>query len=151
MLVYCLLHDVGEMAGDIPYPGKQFNPDLKFSMDRLEAEYRTNMVTKFGMPELPGLTGFEHMAFKTCEYLEMWEYGLQEQNLGNKYAQVIAQRMIIQASVMMERLPAAGPFNPDLRPAFKRYVAARVAHEMGTVDHTREKQRGESAKEDQRD
>lgn len=139
LLVHCLMHDLGEMTGDIPYPGKLRNPDLKAAKDRLENENVAQQCESWFMRPPSALSDYEKHVFKTCEYIEMWEYGLQEQNTGNKYGQIIAHRCIIQASAHVERLPGASAAGPDLRPAFKRYVARRTEHELGMTTVTREK------------
>lgn len=137
LLIHCLLHDVGEMAGDVPYPGKKNNPALKQAMDALEDEYHGQMTERWDLPGPVALPEYEERVFKLCEYVEMWEYGLQEQNLGNRYAAVIAMRMLLAASALLEWLvPPSGDY-PDLRPAVRRYVERRREHENGGVERTK--------------
>lgn len=133
ILVHALFHDIDEMNGDLPWPMKANDPVLKARMDLAGVRTRAAM-NKWGVPTHTILNEFEHNFFKTCEYIEMWEYGLSEQNLGNKYAAVVAQRMILCASASMEKLatPPDGDY-PNLVPAIKQYVDEREKQERHQV------------------
>lgn len=128
MLVHAVTHDVGEMAGDIQYPYKRNNPELKVIMDRIEDDVKNVMALKFGMPPRAMLSTFELTVFKIVEYVEMWEQGLVEVGMGNKYARIIVARCILAASELMGSLVVEG--NCDPRPSIKRYVDTRTALEM---------------------
>lgn len=123
VMTYALFHDVGEMAGDLPWPSKRNNPDVKRGMDAAEQQVRVNMRLHWGQPVLPDLSPTEHDFFKMCENLEMWEYGLQERNMGNKYGTVVATRMLLAASDVMSRLPQ------DIKSSALRYVKLRSEQE----------------------
>lgn len=131
LLVHAVLHDVGEMAGDVPWPGKKNDPVLKERHDAAERVVHENMSREWCLPPAVVLGDYEHGVFKLCEYIEMWEWGLHEQNLGNRYGAVVALRMLMAASVIVDRLePPSGDY-PDLRPAVRRYVERRKMHENG--------------------
>ena len=131
LFMAALYHDVGEMAGDIPWPGKRNDPDLKVKMDAAEARIHDGMSTSWGMPaRITNLPHFEERVLKLCDNLEMWEFGLVEQNMGNAYAAVVAMRMLLASSEILETLLPHDNY-PDLRPAFKKYVELRKQQERG--------------------
>jgi 5'-deoxynucleotidase YfbR-like HD superfamily hydrolase len=85
VLYYCLNHDAGELwAGDLPFGVKQHVPGLKEAMRVAEA---------IGLKKLdimlPDLTELECAQVKVCDLLEMFECGIIEMNMGNKYAEPI--------------------------------------------------------------
>jgi 5'-deoxynucleotidase YfbR-like HD superfamily hydrolase len=130
MLVHATLHDVGEMAGDIPYPGKRNDPVLKDRMDAAERAVHYRMTERWRLPSPAILSHYEEKVFKCIEYIEMWEYGLQEQNLGNKYGAVVSLRMIVAANALIDALvPTRG--DPDIRPSIRKYVDERKRQEWG--------------------
>lgn len=130
MLVHAVTHDMGEMAGDIQYPFKVKYPMLKSQMIEIEMGVRRGMSATIGMPPETVLGEYELMVFKIVESLEMWEYGLREQGLGNKYARIIALRNILAASQLIEMITdeMRGSM-PDVRPAVKSYVNRRTEWE----------------------
>ena len=127
LLTHAMFHDVGEMAGDIPYPFKRNDPVLKDRMDAAEAGVRAEMAV-WGVPPTVVMSHYEERVFKTCEFIDMWECGLHEMNLGNKYGQVVAMRCILAASALSDSLEPP-PGQPDLRPAIRRYVDKRQQQE----------------------
>lgn len=83
---YIVHHDSAELkVGDPPFPLKANNPDLKAIYDRLEDEAMLEMRGE----ALPGLPPEEKTRIKICDLLEMWEFGEQEQMMGNRYAEPI--------------------------------------------------------------
>lgn len=123
LLVHAVFHDIEEPAGDIPYPFKKDNPGLKREYDEVARKVRRVMVEDHGIPGPIALDEFEEKFFKMCEFIEMWEFGLSEVNMGNQYAVIIAERCI----------QAANKILPDLHPSVqehaKRYVANRMKQE----------------------
>ena len=87
-LRYALHHDTGEVAtGDIPFPVKREQPEVKAIMDRLEDEALA--VMGIVQPEIPAHWRWR---IKVADMLEMWEFGLDELCLGNKMAKPIVAR-----------------------------------------------------------
>lgn len=123
MMHYAVLHDVGEMAGDVPWPGKRNSTALKECMDVAEHNIRAGMTEWWGQPALPLLTEQERDFFKMCECIEMWEFGLQERSMGNRYGTVVAQRMLLAACEYSDRLPTA------IAAAASRYITTRMEQE----------------------
>ena len=123
LMHYAVLHDVGEMAGDIPWPGKRNSRRLKEAMDEAEKRVRGDMVRKWNLPSLPVLTDAERAFFKCCECLEMWEFGMQERSMGNRYGTVIEARMIADAMGYLHELPT------DTIERVQQYVERRTAQE----------------------
>lgn len=133
LLVHAILHDIGEMAGDLPYPVKKNDPVLKERMCHAETAQHVKMSRIWGLPTPVKLTPFEENFFKLCESLEMWEFGLSERNMGNRYATIIHTRMLLQASQRMgilEHLPFAdAQVSRDIRARVEHYVAKRREQE----------------------
>lgn len=94
MLQYALMHDMGEVkTGDVPYPFKADHPNVAVEFDQAEAEAIEDMQKVFGCPVLPTLSDFELTIIKICDYIDMWEWGLEEINLGNRFAEAVCVRM----------------------------------------------------------
>lgn len=126
LLIHAVLHDIGEMAGDLPYPSKKNDPALKERMNIAEMRVHRKMSEKFMLPSAVFLNEYDQIFFKFCEYLEMWEHCLQEQNMGNKYATVMATRMLIAASTLM------GKLTQYHQTQARRYIELRQAQESET-------------------
>lgn len=96
MFAYIVVHDVGELhTGDAPYPVKGRNPALKAEMDRLEQNGLEDMATTWGLSlSAATITNREAIIIKACELVEMYEWGLEELNLGNRYAWLVANRCL---------------------------------------------------------
>lgn len=130
MLVHAVTHDMGEMAGDIQYPYKQKFPALKPLMDSIEDSVLDVMREKLGAPPEVLLTEYELTIFKIVEYVEMWEYGVNEQRMGNSYATIISNRCLLAAADLMNSLdPFRNHGSHDVRPAIKRYIDNRAQWE----------------------
>lgn len=123
LLVYAVSHDMGEMAGDIPYPFKAKNPALGEQHKRVEAGVISQMCDDWDYPRPPVLSLDEENFFKACEYIEMWEWGLTEQNMGNQYGKLVAERCILQASNRYLKL------SPEIQDRFKKYTRKRMEQE----------------------
>lgn len=92
VLVHCLVHDAGEVAvGDVPYPAKTLDAEMGLRFSRLEGEARQEM-ENMGLTRSQLLSADEHKIFKMCEFVEMWEWGLHEVQMGNGYAALVARR-----------------------------------------------------------
>lgn len=89
-ILYAEFHDTPEVAtGDPPYPIKADNPDLKSGFDRLEHEAAEVMdIAQHLCPD-----AHWRNRVKLCDVLEMWEFGLDEQALGSRFAGPIVRRM----------------------------------------------------------
>lgn len=81
---YIVYHDAGELrVGDPPFPVKLENRDFSDAHKRVE---KLALVEMLGGRGLPDLTVGEATRVKFCDLAEMWEFGLHERLLGNKYA-----------------------------------------------------------------
>jgi len=105
LLLHAVTHDVGEMAGDVPYPFKKNSPELKFWMAQAEGKVHESMTARWRLPPAPEMPEMYHRFFKMCEYIEMWEFGLQELNMGNLYGKIVATRMQLAASTLIGHMP----------------------------------------------
>lgn len=93
VLVHALIHDVGEVAtGDLPFPTKLRNPQLKKIMDEAENGAHLSMCFPWGLPKPQTLDPKEKSVFKVADYIEMWEWAIDEMCLGNQMAKVVRDR-----------------------------------------------------------
>jgi hypothetical protein len=87
LTTYFIWHDAGELAcGDLPFPVKANNPELKEAMDMLEDEAVEKMAG--GKPNNI-LSAKLKIRAKACDLIDMHECGLTEVAMGNKFAQPI--------------------------------------------------------------
>lgn len=90
VMSHILYHDMSEIAtGDIPFPVKKKNSDLKKIMDRLEAEQAEAMGWD---------TGHEfddkiRIRIKLCDLCEMYEFAVHERRLGNTLAREVQENV----------------------------------------------------------
>lgn len=85
---YILWHDAAEIVtGDLPFPVKVNNQDLKQACDRIEADALSKMQVI-----LPQLTSEQKKRVKLCDILEMWEYGIEEFQRGNQFSIPVIKR-----------------------------------------------------------
>lgn len=105
LILHCMTHDVGEsVSGDPPYPIKALNVDLKKACDRIEREAHLMMTVDWYLPSATLLSDFESHVFKICEFVEMWEWGLFEQSLGNQNAELVVMRCLEGVNTRIETL-----------------------------------------------
>lgn len=85
---YIQFHDAGEIKwGDLPYPAKSNNPEIKKAFDETE-----DMALREMGVQLSPLFPEEKARIKIADLLEMWEYGQHEMALGNRLAFPIVER-----------------------------------------------------------
>jgi 5'-deoxynucleotidase YfbR-like HD superfamily hydrolase len=106
LLEHALFHDVGEVqTGDVPFPVKAQNAELKRIMTEMEFDAHRTMALDWGIPEPAHLPNAdEKRVFKLCEFLEMWEWGLAEREMGNRRATLVVTRCIEQVWRLTEEL-----------------------------------------------
>jgi len=84
-----MFHDVGEViSGDVPYPTKAENPVLKKEVDRIEKEFIDAHVPGPSHPARQECL----TQIKVCDLIEMYEFGIQEEMLGSRYAGPIVRQ-----------------------------------------------------------
>lgn len=95
-VIYSIVfHDVGETkTGDMPYPIKRDNPALKEMVDGLEARSQADQMEYWGSFRQNLVTPKEYDFLKQIHLIEMWEFGLDQVNMGNAYAFIIADRCL---------------------------------------------------------
>lgn len=126
VLVYGVYHDIAEgVTGDVPYPVKLGDFKIKRLMDLAEEATVVELQKKWGIPSLPSLTDWEKRIFKGCELIDFLEYAWYEKNLGNKYAQIIIDRVMPRVIELY--------MLPDFGDKFKAYVEQRLAYEEERV------------------
>jgi 5'-deoxynucleotidase YfbR-like HD superfamily hydrolase len=90
VLYFCLNHDAGELwAGDLPFGAKKAIPELEIAMQEAEAEGLRLLDIK-----MPELTEEEKVKCKISDLCEMYEFGMHEITMGNKYGQPIMDRTL---------------------------------------------------------
>lgn len=108
-----LWHDGGEMqGGDVPFPTKARNPDLKAGHDRVEQETIAAMLTPVQAAQLrTQLDLVDQTArwrIKVCDLLEMWEHGGLEMAMGNTLAAPIVHDTEAALEAMLAMLEDPG-------------------------------------------
>lgn len=90
---YIRLHDVAELkVGDIPFPVKSDNPELKAAFTKVEDA----ALKQWGIT-LPALHSGIIANIKICDLLEMMCFGMTEREMGNMLAVPIIQRTRVAA------------------------------------------------------
>lgn len=126
LIIHAMFHDIGEMYGDIQWPWKHRVPELKEGSKKAEEMIHAKMTELWDIPPPVVLTAYEHEVFKICENLEMWEWALFEINLGNKFALIVAQRMMNAVSGGVNGIDVPPNGYPDVVPAITRYIHKRM-------------------------
>ena len=138
VVVYGLMHDGGEMSGDIQYPFKKLFPELRAGADKAENYVRDMQRKGIGAPDIRHpLSPFEQAVFKACDNLEMWEFGMRELNMGNQYAKIVCNRMQTALSHNMHLIESMSDIaqykqNEGVPKAIHRYMMKRS--EMEDID-----------------
>jgi 5'-deoxynucleotidase YfbR-like HD superfamily hydrolase len=83
---YITHHDTPELkVGDPPFPLKKNNPSLKKIYDKLEEGAIFEITGQF----MPEISEGQRTMVKICDLLEMWEFGIHEWMMGNRYAEPV--------------------------------------------------------------
>lgn len=101
MFEHILFHDGAEVSvGDIPFPCKAENPDLKEVHGKLESRmlYQIHGYTN-------QMTEAEAWKLKVCDLIEMWEFGIVERVLGNRLGEPIELRTQNAVEILLENPP----------------------------------------------
>lgn len=100
VLYYALCHDHGEFtAGDTPYSAKELAPGLREGINFAEEIGRNRLDIT-----LPEISQEEFLKFKVCDLLEMFETGVVEWNMGNRYCGVVVVDCATAACNLAEKL-----------------------------------------------
>ena len=95
MIRHIMFHDIGEtFTGDLPYPVKSENPDLKKQLDYLEDRSRLLQLEYWDAFRQTFLSAEDKILFKQIELVEMAEFGMDQMCLGNSHAFIIADRCL---------------------------------------------------------
>jgi len=98
LLRYTVFHDNGELtAGDPPYPVKLENPVFAEEHGRIEDAGLQLQIDSWdirGIPAKVRMSRDDLWVFKLAEFIEMWEWGLEEQLLGNQFAALVSKRCL---------------------------------------------------------
>jgi 5'-deoxynucleotidase YfbR-like HD superfamily hydrolase len=104
LLLAALLHDTGEVRGDLPAPSKWRNAMLKEASNIIEHEARQEIGTQLF------LTADEQFKLKFVDYLEACWYCTELRLAGNQHATVIFNRLLEAINTVKEdkRIPELG-------------------------------------------
>jgi 5'-deoxynucleotidase YfbR-like HD superfamily hydrolase len=95
MVMHAMFHDIGEtFTGDLPYPVKSENHDLKNQLDYLEEKSRLQQLEYWNAFKQIFLSEEDRILFKQIELVEMAEFGMDQMCLGNNHAFIIADRCL---------------------------------------------------------
>lgn len=128
VMAYVVRHDCGEIkTGDAPYPVKADNEDIAVGMNRVEKQSLLEQEFAGFLVLGPEVGHDEKWVVKLAEFIEMWEWGAEEQLLGNQFARLVAQRCLTvvenRIHSVMERGPSGFVFEAAERA--KTYVTKR--------------------------
>jgi 5'-deoxynucleotidase YfbR-like HD superfamily hydrolase len=99
---FMLHHDTTELIlGDPPFPLKRDNPVLKTIYTGLEPEAEMRIRGRVS-PRLPEA---DRWRVKFCDVAEMWEFGMTEVDMGNRYAEMIEERTREELSRLLTVAP----------------------------------------------
>ena len=106
LMVHAVTHDVGEIAtGDLPFPAKARDPELKRKIDEAEKSTHLRMSMPWSLPA-PQLLAQEWLdVFKYAEYIEMWEWALDDMDMGNQNADLVRVRCLEAITKMVSAVP----------------------------------------------
>lgn len=125
LIRWTMFHDVGErVTGDVPFPVKRENPEVKIAFDRMEHEALLQMSTIWGVVAGVTITDEEANLLKLAEYIEMMEWGLDELALGNHNADIVYRRCYVQAVQML-----SAPLPSGVSASAETYIQRRITHE----------------------
>lgn len=104
---YLLTHDMGEHGvGDLPFPTKSQDPQLKSIISSMEDRSLRQTMGDAAAESVLQLTPVERRRCKVCDLLEMLEFGMLEEGMGNRLAAPIVQRTYDAACDLAQQLPA---------------------------------------------
>jgi 5'-deoxynucleotidase YfbR-like HD superfamily hydrolase len=95
MILHITFHDIGEtFIGDLPYPVKSENPELKKSLDFMEQKSHYLQLDYWDAFKAVLLTDADRKLFKDIELIEMAEFGMGQMCMGNSHGLIIADRCL---------------------------------------------------------
>jgi 5'-deoxynucleotidase YfbR-like HD superfamily hydrolase len=109
LIFAALFHDIGELAtGDLPYPVKKDNPDLKKTCDEVEHSHHLKMCMPWSLPTPTTCAGLDKRVLKLADLTDMYEYALEELLLGNRNASAIVERVVPPIKEIIRELMRGG-------------------------------------------
>lgn len=121
LIVHAMVHDLGEVyTGDIPFPVKLRNPELKKIMDDMETSAHLRMCFTWGVPAPIQLSELDKKIFKCADYIEMWEWAMDELSLGNRMAEPVFHRCLDEIEKLNSQVP------DDVSKRMRRYLSRRA-------------------------
>jgi len=106
LLIHTVTHDVGEIAtGDLPFPAKARDPELKKKIDDAEKSTHLRMSMPWSLPAPKALSPEQMTVFKLAEYIEMWEWALDDMDMGNSNAELVRIRTLEAIEKMTPDVP----------------------------------------------
>lgn len=101
-----MTHDLAEsVLGDIPWPAKHSNPDLKLSYDAAEDRVLKRVLGEQYSSLVCELNLYQKRWLAALDMIELWLWSLEQIDLGNQYAKQIETRCV--AVIQSLELPSA--------------------------------------------
>ncbi len=95
---HMIWHDAGEVQiGDVPYGAKASSGLLHSELNRLE-----KLAVESMGAVLPGLTNQQKHRIKLCDICDMWEFGMTERLMGNRYGEPVAADTMKTMEAMLQ-------------------------------------------------
>lgn len=127
LIFHALHHDTGEVGtGDVPSGMKRRFHTVKQTFDNEEASTYRRMVIPWGLPILSPLERFERWTLGLADMLELWEFGLQEQQMGNRLADLVVGRAGVWVEETLTHSDADGSEYPAIVGAAREYMRRRA-------------------------
>lgn len=127
LIVYAIYHDIAEgCTGDLPYTVKLSHPGVKASMDAAEDFAVMNMQRAWDLPRVREPDAGEKAFVKACELVEFAEYSWNERAMGNRYIEVVLQRVL-------PRIDAVQLAPTFVNTRYHEYVKRRRTYEEGNI------------------
>lgn len=130
LIPHAILHDVGEVAvGDIPFPVKRNNPTLDLIFSEIESEAVSALMKRWALPPViinewdPQL----RWVFKTAEFIEMCEFGMEELIRGNEFGRAIYERCRDIVEQRLEEFTYTEDWEKETLAKTKAYLKIRYA------------------------
>lgn len=99
---WIVYHDVPEIKnGDPPFPVKRDNPALGVEYAKIDHEFYQ---TVLGHDPSSDVSPEDRLRVKLCDLMEMYEFGVEETQMGNRFAEPIVDRVWAAILSLLQRV-----------------------------------------------
>lgn len=128
VVIEALFHDCGEIeTGDPPSTLKNRDDRLGPVYKQIENDVRLSMCLPWGLPPPHEMYGYEKQVLRMADMIEMLEFSLREEMLGNRFFAPVSERLRMWITVTLGALPNDAP----VRGRIKEYLVRRELTWLG--------------------